>query len=242
MNELLIAHNLGLGDHFICNGLVNYLCKFYDRIFLPVLDLPDHSNLESIRCLYSENPKVSILELKEEISIWNDHDIYQKYNENYCLPILDVEMFKYKPGHIPWYKYFYEQFGIGYDIRYKYFSLPTLPESVLFYDTIIPPNAKYRLIHNKTSVRNFYPLKIEPDELLSIYVDPELTKNLLNWTHVIKNATEIHVIDSSMFCFVDSIKSLCKGDLYYHDIRLSGATFDHQDLQEWKVICYDVKL
>ena len=34
--ELIIYHHLGLGDHLICNGLVNYLSLYFNKVFLPV--------------------------------------------------------------------------------------------------------------------------------------------------------------------------------------------------------------
>ena len=171
-DEILVAHNLGLGDHFICNGLVNYLSQYY-KIFLPVYHTSHHSNLTTIESLYANNPNVELLKLTDHdaaISIWRDPDSLPRYFENLCLPTIDVEMFRHKPANIAWYRYFYEQFDVPYAYRYKYADLPMLLEAVQLYDAIIPPNVKYRIIHN-TSSSNQYELDMSSsDELINIYV------------------------------------------------------------------------
>lgn len=244
MNELIIAHNLGLGDHFICNGLINYFSLFYEKIFLPVYNLPNNSNIETVKSLYKDNTKVSLLPINHEVSIWHDPDILYKYTEHLCLQTIDVELFKYKPSTIAWYRYFYEQFGIPYYYRYKYFCLPkTIEESEKLYHRHIPDGQKYRVIHDNSSVSGYYPLMINKnDSLLTIKIDRSLTDNLLNWVDILKNADEIHVVDSSVFCLVDSIKKECRGDLYFHDIRWSGSPQYHEDLISWNIIKYPIKI
>ena len=34
MNVIYIYHHLGLGDHIICNSIIRYYSKLYDKIFL----------------------------------------------------------------------------------------------------------------------------------------------------------------------------------------------------------------
>ena len=243
-DEILVAHNLGLGDHFICNGLVNYLSQYY-KVFLPVYHTSHHSNLETIDSLYSDNPNVSLVQLTDHnpaISIWHDPDSLPRYFENLCIPTIDVEMFKYKPSNIAWYRYFYEQFDLPYNFRYKYFSLPkVIPLENELYNTIVT-NSDYKVIHNNSSANTCYPMNFEMSpNLEEIYVTESVTKNLLNWTKILKNAKEIHVADSSVFCLVDSIKDECKGDLYFHDIRSSSSPQYHCDLHQWNIIKYETK-
>ena len=33
--KFILHHHLGLGDHFVFNGMVNYISKQYDKIYIP---------------------------------------------------------------------------------------------------------------------------------------------------------------------------------------------------------------
>jgi hypothetical protein len=41
---------------------------------------------------------------------------------------------------------------------------------------------------------------------------------------LIENAKEIHCVNSSFFCLVDSVCKKIKADLFYHDIRMNNIT------------------
>ena len=34
--EFILHHHLGLGDSIVCNGMINYLSKDFEKIYLPV--------------------------------------------------------------------------------------------------------------------------------------------------------------------------------------------------------------
>ena len=48
-NEFIIYHHLGLGDVVICNGLINFVSKNYNKVYLIV----DINLLNQIEYLYS---------------------------------------------------------------------------------------------------------------------------------------------------------------------------------------------
>ena len=64
MNTLLLHHHLGLGDHFICNGLVNHLAEQHDRLYLP----SKRKNLGTVTSLYSEEPRVHVFPVDDEFA------------------------------------------------------------------------------------------------------------------------------------------------------------------------------
>ena len=51
--ELIIYHHLGIGDHIVCNGLVNFISENH-RIHLPV----KKKYSQMVQHLYSKNNKV----------------------------------------------------------------------------------------------------------------------------------------------------------------------------------------
>ena len=73
--KFILHHHLGLGDSIVCNGMVNYLSKDYEKIYLPVKDY----NYKTLKFLYSENNKVEIFKVENET---REDDISNFANNN----------------------------------------------------------------------------------------------------------------------------------------------------------------
>ena len=235
-SEIIIAHQAGLGEYFICNGLINHFSEIYDMVYLPV-----HKsyyfpyNESTISCLYSENPKVKLLPYDKLSSS------YDSFLEGYNLPLLEVNCWNNRPRpNRFWYKYYYEQFGLSHDIRYNKCHIPTN------YKKLPADCPKYRIIHDSSSEYGHYPLKLPNDKIPVIYVTPDISPNLLSWIDLFCNAYEIHTVASSVYCFVDLLlyKNKIKGKCFFHDIRNSSAPLEHEDLENigWNVIKYPTLL
>jgi hypothetical protein len=244
VNELLLVHQLGLGDSFICSGLVNYFCEKFtniDKIYLPSYTIQPHESFDSLKCLYSENPKIQILPVSEFVMHWEDKDRFDRYFENFDIPVLEVDHCRRRPKDVWWYHWFYEQFSVPLDVRYKYFKLPkNIPNAENIYNQVVPHGKPYRLIHDSSSHSSRYDLRFTDRELENVYIRPGITKNLLDWMKVIENAEEIHVPTSSVFCLIDSLE--LDADLYYHDIRPGNDRILYNTLLDrkkpWKIIDY----
>ena len=68
--DLIIHHHLGTGDHFICNGLVNYICSNIEEEAEKCLQSSPlvylackKRNLETVSYLYRENQIVIPIEI-----------------------------------------------------------------------------------------------------------------------------------------------------------------------------------
>jgi hypothetical protein len=239
-NFIVLYHHMGLGDHFICNGLVNYLSTQYDKVILPCA----RHNLETVQCLYSDNDRVSILPVDKE-----PQDIVA-FSQRENIPITQVGFDYIQKSRHGWYDSFYEQCGIPIEYRKSYFSLPSqIPNATLVYNQMVT-SPHYILVHQGSSNSTEYPIDIlqgrqEGSLPPIVRIVPHVSNNLLDWITVIQNAAEIHVVPSSVFCLVDGIAPSLNSRLYYHDIR-QGADIRHSDIERsgtnWKVIKYDTQL
>ena len=63
-NEIVLHHHLGLGDHIICNGLVNQISNNLKTIYLPVKT----HYYEMIKFLYKENDKIKLFQVSNNNS------------------------------------------------------------------------------------------------------------------------------------------------------------------------------
>ncbi|MEK7500445.1 MAG: hypothetical protein AAB649_07660, partial [Patescibacteria group bacterium] len=61
--DVVLVHHLGLGDCFICNGLVHNFAKVYNGIYLPC----HKRNITTVRSLYSEYPNIIAIECDDKV-------------------------------------------------------------------------------------------------------------------------------------------------------------------------------
>lgn len=233
--QVILYHHLGLGDHFICNGLVNYISQKV-AIILPC----KQHNHDTVECLYSNNKAVTVFPIMDEL-----HDISNLVNETQ-LPLFKVGFDYLNTTSTIWYKAFYNQLDIDYKTRYTKFLLPdNIAEQTDLYNRLLRESKPYIVVHKASSVNSSYNIDYmqgRDESLLPTIVEvtPNESNNLLAWTKVFQNAEEIHVVESSVFCLIDSIADTCQGRLYFHKIR-KPSMIDDQDLQEngWNIIYYD---
>ena len=227
-SELVVYHHLGLGDHLICNGLVNYLSLDFKKIFLPVKKV----NFDNASYLYKENNKVHLFEvLNEEEDVLN----YSLEND---LKILKIGFEKRKK---PFNSGFYKQLNMPFSISKDYFSIPRDEEKEddLYQHLIenFEVKGKFALIHSESSQGNA-DMKIEKKiDKIFIKKNMDLFNNIFYYSKLIELAEEIHCIDSSFLHLVD--RSVTTNNLYFHNLKnnfTEGANL--KLLKNWNVIEY----
>lgn len=224
-------HHIGLGDHIICNGLVNYLSNKYKKIYLPV----NKVLANQINYLYSENSKIEILPL--EVNLDDEEILVNNYSIELQLPILKVG-FKYMENkNIPFYKSFYKQLGLNYKNSYKFFYCPTNEEkeNILYSKLLQKFNIKtneFKLVHDEAS-DEAYQLKVESKlKSVSLSKEHDIFKNIFFYKKLIFHASEIHCVNSSFAHLIDRIETT--GKLFYHNIRGSKLMFN----KKWSNVEY----
>jgi hypothetical protein len=222
-NKIIVHHHLGLGDHFVCNGLVNHLCDKYDAIFLPCKT----RNFETVKYLYCENTKVNLIPIVD-----NEYSEVDQFANQNNLQILKIGFEHTQLDN--WDKSFYEQLDIPFDYRYSKFSIPIKTPI----DPHPVPENKYVLIHNQSS-EAIYDLAIEtnPFQYQQVYITKEEDyPNLFSFLPLIFRAKQIHCINSSVFHLIDSLILPPNIELYYHDIRKDNTSFTISS--KWSTVHY----
>ena len=206
--ELVLHHHLGLGDHIICNGMVYGLIEKYDveQLYLMVKDI----NLPTVNKLYEDSDIVIPVSIPYET-----YEKEQRFVAEYRADIPHLDII-YTGGGSEFFDIeFYGMSGIEFQDRWDKFQMPKDDfSSKEFFNKFIK-DKDYCLVHCQGSPGP-YNLDITTD--LPIYhVESGLTDTILDWTDVIKNAKEIHCIDSSIIHLADSL-DLTAEKLYYHDV------------------------
>ena len=162
MKSIIVHHNTGLGDHLICNGMINFL-SMKKKVYL----ISNKKNYYSIRYLYSENSNVTVLPIfrnnKFEFYLLKVCKFFFKNLENSSEKLLSrlysfilrkkVIYVGFNDVTYPeWDKSFYTSIGLDFNIRYDYFRLPAvlpkkpnkIPKNIAFIQDV-SSQGKYKL-------------------------------------------------------------------------------------------------
>lgn len=218
--EIILIPEIGLGDHFISNGLVNLLSQTVDKIFLPTYCNSVHNNVDTVRALYSENAKIEIVPVPLFLYHWTPGLSWQDYFNSWNIPILQVM----KPPQqcVYWYTYFYEQFGLEWSLHRSVAHVPISERAKDLYAKTVAEYGPHYAVQHNTSSHGTYNFKPCGDERLPmVSIRQGVSSSLLDWAVVLENATEIHACQSSVFWLCNLLKN-SKARLFYHNSRPSN--------------------
>ena len=195
--------HLGLGDLLICNGLTRHYAKLFDLVVVPC----KHHNIPSVAWMYSDIPNVLIRGVIDDEcqvvfnQIWKGNKMYLGiFNHPFNNNLFDQE--------------FYRQADLSFQLRWDYFQFPepTSPESKFIENHFVSEPKPF--IHD------------DPDRGFTIKLDgwrPEKrSNNIFNYLPAIRQAKEIHCINSSFAILIDSIDLPNNPKLFLHDYARAG--------------------
>ena len=202
MTSLILYHHLGLGDHFICHGIVREYAKKYDQMAI----FAKPQNIISVRYMFRDLPHVRVIEGDDVFArgfiFFNAYKIW-KWHYNTVIKI-GFENLKRDPA-LPFEKEFYQIAQVPFEKKWDSFYIQRDPiqENKLMEKTGI--TGPYAFIHDDKA-RNY---GIDDSRIISpiIYFRPkkELTPNIIDYCGMIEHADEIHVIDSSFMFLIDCL-------------------------------------
>tara|TARA_X000001036_G_scaffold439303_1_gene489942 strand:- start:31068 stop:31820 length:753 start_codon:yes stop_codon:yes gene_type:complete len=227
-DSIIVHHHLGLGDSIICNGLVNMLSKELTKIYLPVKT----NYLEMVKFLYSDNPKITFFEVSDKNS---DEDV-RNFAINNQTQILKIGFDRVK--NKPFNTWFYEQLQIPYEKSFELFHIPDtkgksaeLKEHLIKYYEI--KSKDFIIVHNQSHDKKFTLRNLPNTETVYMTKESDIYGNMLFYNDIIKEAKEVHCINSSFLHLVERVET--SAQLIYHDIRKSKFKLS----DKWKVVSYD---
>ena len=234
--DFVFYSHLGLGDQIILSGAINYLSEKYGKIYL--ISYEKFKN--SMHSLYNNNPSIEMVFLPESFNqLTQDklqiEEFVMDYGRKNNLEILKVG-YENQIKRLRFYESFYKQLKLDYQISYDYFSVNSDKKMVeklsLHLKNYFEIEGNFKLIHNEHS-SGFVELKdINDENNIFVTRDSDPYNNLFLYEELIKNATEIHCINSSFAHLVDRFNTT--GKLIYHEILGSRLKFK----KEWSYINY----
>lgn len=202
-----IYHHLGLGDHFICNGLVRSLINenYEYKMFVK------SHNRQTVEFMYRDIKNLSFIEGDDHFV----HEFLQKNNVN--SEDLIVAGFFNHPQAQHFDESFYLQNNLPHSYRWEKFNVirDIEKEKELFSKFDVKEN-EYVFIHDDSS-RGF---NIGDEHILNKnlkIIRPVIgyTDNVFDYCYLMENSFESHFIDSSFRLIFDSLK-LRNTNIFYH--------------------------
>jgi hypothetical protein len=200
--RLIIHHHLGLGDHFVCNGLVRFIIdkNNYEQYYIPAKE----HNFSTVKEMYSDLNNVEV------VSVKTDNDVIHIKPGSYIKRI----GFEYMDYSKKFDKAFYDQLNLPLSVKRTYFKINrNSKKEQRCYDHYAPLE-KYIFVHDKTSAGE-YNLKIETN--LPIVKPEGFDFTLTDYLKLIEDAEEVHCLDSSFSNMIDL--STTRSNLFFHEAR-----------------------
>jgi hypothetical protein len=213
-----IYHHLGLGDHIICNGLSRHFQKVYDNISI----FCKPHNFENVEYMYRDNDNIKILNIGE------DKDVEKFIKEKNIQKDVIRVGFEFMTGGQTFDESFYVGKSLPFSMRYDEFYLERdyeLEKKIV--EDLNPQKEKYIFTHNVDLN------KVRKD--IKIIENPK-KYNIFNLITLIENAEEVHLMESSIKCLVNSYK-MDNPTFYYHQyVRNYSPYLNSVGLNKFKII------
>ena len=192
--------HLGLGDHIICNGIVRYVAEQCKSVYV----FCKKHTFNNVEYMYRDNCNIHVVPVGEDAEVvkfinkFNLHDKTIRIGFEY-LTIYPSERFDFS---------FYKALNLPFEYRFeKFFFTRDIKKEQKIAAELNPTQEDYIFIHgdlDRSKIRND----------LKIIENPEQYK-IFDLLTLLENAKEIHLMESSLKCLINSFKML-KPKLYYH--------------------------
>lgn len=193
---IICLGHLGLGDHIITNGLVNTLAV-RRKVYVPC----KAHNYLSVIDLFAKSPNVSVIPIA-------DDDGAKALTEIFIGEKIRLGLFRkdreFKFEH--WDRTMYEEVGVDFSKRWTAFRFGRTYQAPVNGDIFVHHDPK----RGFTIPRERLPIGQE------VKLDMRNYPSILSWLDNITRAREIHCIDSSFACLVDSLPNLKAKRLVLH--------------------------
>jgi hypothetical protein len=222
MTKTYLYHNLGLGDHIICNAIVRHVAKAFDKVLL----FAKRHNAESVKFMFRDiNVVVVAVKSDQEAEEVLAYDLSENRIRIGCTGDKWVTT-----GPETFDEVFYRQALMDFKDRWDGFKYE--PSELFFQGS----KGKYKFIHEDSE--RGYTINKQYCDIKDIPIlrpDRRASNNIFAWDRLIAEAEEVHCINSSFLLLADSIPT--KGKLYFHKYARNEGDFCVPKLRkDWTVI------
>jgi hypothetical protein len=228
--------HLGLGDMFWMCGAVRYLATCYDEVVVVCKD----KYVKNVEQMYNDDPTIKIYAILDDYILQPFQTVAKPNIEsNLGMTVYACGYHSANPRIYEFPLCFYDDLNLPRSVRSDYFYVPTTQAAVALYHEIRP--IKYFVVHQQSQNKTL-PIwdslfKQRPDVLIldlnknhyeptsPFYHRAEIVVNkpLLDYKLLLENANEIHLLESSVYCFASHL------DLSKVNVKMCYDSFDNSN-------------
>ncbi len=224
-----IYPHLGLGDFFICNGMLRKIIRDDEEYLI----FSHKQNLESLKFMFRDLKNINFISGYQDYAT-NDNFVYEYILKNKIQKedIIRITLTNKFMSH-SFDENFYLSNSIDFNERWNNFKCERdFKRELIFFEKFNLIKKEYIFVHDD----NFRNFNIRNEFLKNkkvIRPIPELTKNVFDYLTLIENAKEIHCMDSSFRMMIDSFNF--ENELFFHTYCRPSKDFAKSKLN-WKLI------
>jgi len=231
MNSIYIYHHLGLGDHILCNSIVRYYTEKYDKVLLFVKP----KNISNVQYMYRDLSNIKYIAL-DDLDIHN----FMKFSpqNNYLIVghwKLHEELKTNK--NVTFDEIFYKMAEVPFEDKWNkfYFQRDLEREKEAFNKIGIKENEEYIFVHDDKNINRVIDENFINKDLKIIRPANYKDIGLFDFIHIIENAKEVHCMDSSFSCLIDTMQINNDNPFMHLYVRKDGSPSPKFKLN-WKII------
>ncbi len=212
--------HLGLGDMFWMNGAVRYLATAFDEV---VVVCKEH-NTANVRAMYADDPSILLFTIPDDY-VLQPFPARRQVIESQGYTVFACGYHTENPRIYDFPHSFYDDMGLSRDIRTRYFHISPSAESQALLEIVKKISDQYIIVHQQASTKrlpiwekiaatflesqipvldineNHYPI----NHCFHAIAQAVVGKPLLHYKDLLENATEIHLLESSLYCFASHL-------------------------------------
>jgi hypothetical protein len=229
LNVKYIMTHLGLGDNFICHGIIREYARQNK-----VVSFAKPQYYDTVFFMYRDNPNIQILPYDDSqaIQFLQQQKINTEsyigigiYGQNWNTTLTDKSFDQI----------FYEQSNVLFNLKFDNFNVVRdLNRELELFKKFNIKEKEYIFVHDDPN-RGFIINRNLPENISVVRNVPGLTNNLFDYCYLIEKAKEVHVMESSFMFMIDMMKNLECQDMFIHNYARENDVFLTPILQkEWK--------
>jgi len=228
--------HLGLGDMFWMCGAVRYLATCYDQVVV----VCKNKYVKNVQQMYADDPTIILFPIVDDYIIQPFQSAAKPNIEsNLGMTVYACGYHTTNPRIYEFPLSFYDDLKLDRSIRTEYFYVPTTDVAFELYHEL--HKTKYFVVHQQSQNKTL-PIweklfKEKPDVLIldlnTNHYDPShpfyekanlvVNKPLLDYKVLLENAAEIHLLESSVYCFASHL------DLSKVTVKMCYDSFDNSN-------------
>ena len=231
-DKAFVYTHLGLGDMILMNGAIRFLRERYSKVYV----VCKATYKDTVRSMYEDDPAILI------VVVTGDEDLHPWQEKSQYLLKKGFDVFgcgwfsmKSQKAIYDFPNSFYDDMDIPRSVRQTHYKIPRTEASDNLYEMFA--SCPYLIVHQEASTHtlpiieriratgdtrliiNLSKTALELDGVVNIY------RPLIDYARLIEGAEEIHLVDSSLFCFAMSLNlDRVKRRTYY--LRPGGVPID----------------